>query len=185
MSSRRFGFTSSLILLSGVVFWVARAKGNAAPLTAATGGAAAARMVNAYARRPAPPAAPSLDVPDDEQHYLRLFTQDKPPIEKSRQLQEAIRESLSTAPRAPRARAIPCPTIESLECRLRLCRIVLIFDSIDSDRRIVNEVFVKKSTKAFPHGFGAFFAPPRIALPDGRIRTRLYLAREGDLTPPI
>jgi hypothetical protein len=119
-----------------------------------------------------------------EERYLRFFAEDGPPDEKARRLQDAVQASLTKVIQSSPPAKTPVLAIDSLECRLRLCRISLIFDGIESDRRILKEIFLKQDTPAYPHGFGALFAPDRVRLPDGRVGTRLYLAPEGELPLP-
>ena len=69
----------------------------------------------------AAPASKALAPPANERTYLKLFEGDRPPTETSRQLEDAIRESLMVPDHGARL-----PTIESLECRRRFCRIALL-----------------------------------------------------------
>lgn len=168
--------SAGIALLIAGALWLVGAKGKAKLHGDALGGRAIASASEA--------ANGSPEVPADEARYLKLFNEDKPPIEQSRQLEAAIRASLNAAAQSSRGGAVPVLTVDSVECRLQLCRISLRFDSIASDIRIVADVFTKPYGNAYPNGFGAFHAPPRVTLPDGRIRTRLYLAREGNVTLP-
>jgi hypothetical protein len=132
---------------------------------------------------PSPSGSASPNVMSEE-HFLKFFAEDGPADEKARRLENAIQASLTRVTQSAPPAKTPVVTIDSLECRLRLCRISLIFDSIESDRRVLKEIFLKQNTAAYPHGFGTLFAPERVSLPDGRVGTRLYLATEGELPLP-
>jgi len=134
----------------------------------------------------APPSPSSSSSPNvmTEERLLKFFAEDGPPDEKARRLEDAIQASLTKVIQTAPPAKTPVLAIDSLECRLRLCRISLIFDGIESDRRVLKEVFVKQSMPAYPQGFGALFAPERVSLPDGRVGTRIYLATEGELPLP-
>lgn len=135
-------------------------------------------------KAPANPQQPISAMSVDEEPLHDLFVGDKAAVAESWKFRNAISESLSAIrPRMPGAEHEGV-TLESLDCRFRLCRIVLVFDNTTSDLRIMESVFMTGTTEAYPHGFGAFTVPVRAELPDGRIRATLYVAREGDLKPP-
>ena len=70
--------------------------------------------------------------------------------------------------------------MESAECLFNLCRVQLLFDDLASDIKVFDQVLVKPTK---PGGIGALAAaaPTREHLPDGHVRTVLYVARQGSL----
>ena len=125
---------------------------------------------------------PAMSV--DEQPLHNLFVEDGTPVAESWRFRNAIKQSLDAVRSTTNEAAREGVTLESLDCRYRLCRIVLVFDSTTSGMRIMERVFMTGTTEDYPQGFGAITVPARTELPDGRIRATLYVAREGDLKPP-
>lgn len=109
-----------------------------------------------------------------EAPYRDLFAADAPPVAESWKYQNAIRRELGKLPSS-------LVSVEAFDCRSRLCTARLLFDSAESDMKILKAVFLTGTTEDFPQGFGAIAAPTREYLPDGKVRTTLYLAREGEM----
>jgi len=71
-------------------------------------------------------------------------------------------------------------SVQALECRQRLCRIELLFDSLDSDVQVLSDLFIS-GKKPELREFGGMMAPVREKRADGKVLTTVYLAREGDI----
>lgn len=122
----------------------------------------------------AAPSSSAPAIPDPEAPYFDLYRADAPRGPAAWRCESALRDLLrSTAPEDA--------AVESLECRFRVCRLRLLFQNVAADTRVMREVFLSGTSADFPHGFGAVAAPDREYLPDGRVRTTVYLAREGEL----
>jgi len=119
----------------------------------------------------------------DEEPLHQLFVEDAAPVAESWRFRSAVQETLDAVRRRVFGDKGDAVTVESLDCRYRLCKIDFVFDSPSSDSHILQGVFLDGETADYPRGFGAFTAV-RTYLPEGRLRTTLYLAREGDLRIP-
>lgn len=125
--------------------------------------------------RPAPSGSPRRsETPLQDTTYHELFAADAPSVSESWKYQNAIRAELAKLPRSS-------VSVESFDCHARLCKAQLLFDSTLSDLKTMKDVFMNGAPADFPNGFGALAAPTREYLPDGKVRTTLYLAREGEM----
>lgn len=118
------------------------------------------------------PSAHTAEAP-----FLQLFDADRAASSESWALRNAMMEAFQRQPRS-------AVTVEAMDCRFRLCRMSLLFDSVESDKATLDAVFVKTTNNDYPLGFGAVSIPERVKLPDGRVRATVYVAREGELAPP-
>lgn len=132
--------------------------------------------------RPTTPAAvvpqrttlPKESVGDDV--YRERYLADAPPVAESWRLQNAIVKALSKVDKREMS-------LEAVDCKNRICRVAMLFDGTSADTRVIQQVFIRGTPEGFPSGFGAFVIASRERLNDGKIRTTMYLAREGELGP--
>ena len=68
-------------------------------------------------------------------------------------------------------------SLEKAECHYRLCKVELVFADIKADVNVLNPLFMGEDVSEISSY--AAYAPTRATLPNGRVRTTLYLAREG------
>jgi hypothetical protein len=133
---------------------------------------AAARPLPSGDRAPSLRSEPSSI---HEDYLATLYHDDPAPTAESWSLHNAMKSSLDRVPRS-------LLMAESIECRLRMCRLELTFSSASADAEVMKSVFLEGGTDAYPRGFGAFAIPSREQRPDGTVRATLYVARYGDLS---
>lgn len=74
-------------------------------------------------------------------------------------------------------------SLESIDCRLRLCRLSIRSKSGAIEARDLPEILVKGIPQGYPDGVGAVAVAERRNLPDGGVVTTVYSAREGEVSP--
>jgi hypothetical protein len=124
---------------------------------------------------------PNVAAGSTEAALLRVFATDGAPVAESQRFREEIIKSINSQSQASRLRPGADVTVEQLECRFRVCKMTLLFDSTEADIRIVDRAFALYASDQYPKGLGAFAAPARSHLANGAVRTTLFVAREGDL----
>jgi hypothetical protein len=116
-------------------------------------------------------ARAALDVRRAEQMEAQFYA-DADPIAESRRM----RRDLVDAFEGLAKRGV---SVENVDCRYRLCRMSLLFDNEQADIAILKDVFVRDLyTEWSKRGV---VIPPREYLKDGKVRTTVYVPREGTI----
>jgi len=131
---------------------------------------------------PVAPTQPNPHEPSDDGAQLDLrraaevagqFEMDNPPVAESWRM----RNQLTSVFDSLASRGV---NLENVECHYRLCRMQLLFKNVNADIDILRDLFVKAKSPEI-NQFGQVIAPERDYLADGKVRTIVYIAREGTI----
>jgi hypothetical protein len=106
-----------------------------------------------------------------EQNVIAQFDGDAPAIPASKEMER----HLTGAFEAQRGRGVK---VNRIECHNRICRLELMFDTVEADIVVLRDLFVRNLAPEIAN-YGQSIAPSREYLPNGQVKTTMYVAREG------